>query len=347
MNIEKQVQLKPFNTLSLNSIASHYLKIQSLEEIPLALAYAEQHQLPYMILSGGSNILLPEQIHALVLHMHIQGIEKIAEDQHSVILQVGAGQIWHDFVCWTTSQHWFGLQNLALIPGLVGAAPVQNIGAYGVEAGEFIESVQVYDCYQQKITTIAHKDCHFSYRHSIFKDDPQRYIITHVNFKLLKQAKLKLEYGDLKAAVAEDQTALNLQNQVIKIRQSKLPDPKEYPNAGSFFKNPVLSQQQFEQLFAGIELPHYPQANHQVKVAAGWLIQQSHWKGKRLGAVGMFEKQALVLVNYAHATLTDVQQTYHAVQNDVYEKFGVFLEPEPVLFNTEGRIIAHQHILEK
>ena len=343
MNIQTQVQLKPFNTLNLNAVASHYVKIQSVDALLDALDYAEQQQLNILILSGGSNMLLPEQLHALVLHMDIQGTEHIAEDELTQTVRVGAGQPWHDFVLWTTAQGLFGLQNLALIPGLVGASPVQNIGAYGVEAGEFIDAVHVYDRYEKAFARIAAADCHFSYRHSIFKDDPNRYIITHVSFRLLKNADLKLNYGDLKAAVADEQTAENLQNQVIHIRQSKLPDPKQYPNVGSFFKNPVISQSEFDQIAQQFpNLPHYPQANQQVKIAAGWLIDQAGWKGQKLGMVGMFHKQALVLVNYDNAALHHVRAAYHAVQQDVFNKFHIALEPEPVLFDENGLLRPHQ-----
>jgi len=342
MNIQTQIQLKPFNTLSLDAIASHYIKVQSQQELVDALNYARQQQLNVLILSGGSNMLLPEYIHALVLHMDIQGIESIAEDEHSKTIRVGAGQTWHDFVLWTTENHLYGLQNLALIPGLVGASPVQNIGAYGVEAGEFIESVQVYDRQLEQFNLILASDCDFSYRHSIFKDDPNRFVITHVTFKLLKHPHLILNYGDLKQAVGDQQTAENLQKQVIQIRQSKLPDPKEYPNVGSFFKNPIVSAQLYDHLALSFpNLPHYPQAQGGVKIAAGWLIDQSGWKGKQLGMVGMFHKQALVLVNYDQATLADVKATYHAVQQDVQQKFNILLEPEPVLFDETGLIRSH------
>ncbi|WP_374664143.1 UDP-N-acetylmuramate dehydrogenase [Acinetobacter sp.] len=342
MNIQTQVQLKPFNTLSLDAVASHYVKIHNNDELLSAVDYAKQQNLNLLILSGGSNMLLPEQIHALVLHMDIQGIEILSEDESSTIIRVGAGQVWHDFVLWTTQHGMYGLQNLALIPGLVGASPVQNIGAYGVEAGEFIQTVQVYDRYAQVFSQIDAADCHFSYRHSIFKDDPNRYIITHVSFKLLKKADLKLNYGDLKAAVGDEQTAENLQNQVIQIRQSKLPDPKEFPNAGSFFKNPVISQSAYDQIAQKFpNLPHYPQPDHQVKIAAGWLIDQSGWKGKKLGMVGMFHKQALVLVNYDNAALHHVRAAYQAVQQDVFAKFNIALEPEPVQFDQEGMICSH------
>lgn len=342
MYIQNNVQLQPFNTLNLGSVASHYVKVENESMLLEALSYAEQQQLNVLILSGGSNMLLPELIQALVIHMDIQGIETLEENDQTKTLSVGAGQVWHEFVLWTTEQQLYGLQNLALIPGLVGASPVQNIGAYGVEVGEFIRSVRVYDRQLQQFTEIAASDCHFAYRHSIFKDNPERYVITQVIFKLLKQADLKLSYGDLKQAVGEDLTAENLQKQVIQIRQSKLPDPKEYPNVGSFFKNPVISAQCFDQINTKFpQLPHYPQAGGQIKIAAGWLIDQAGWKGKRLGVVGMFAKQALVLVNYEQATLSDVQATYRAVQQDVLTKFDIALEPEPVLFNSVGLIQSH------
>ncbi len=343
MHIQTQVQLKPFNTLSLDAIASHYCKIQSTGDLVQALEFAEQQGLNILILSGGSNMLLPEQVHALVLHMDIQGIELLQADEQVQRLRVGSGQIWHDFVLWTTQQGFYGLQNLALIPGLVGASPVQNIGAYGVEVGEFIENVEVYDRETRQFCSISAADCDFAYRHSIFKDAPARYIITHVTFRLLKQPILKLNYGDLKTAVGNEQTPENLERQVIQIRQSKLPDPKEYPNVGSFFKNPVVDLHFFDQIAQQFpHLPHYPQPNNRVKMAAGWLIDQSGWKGKQLGPVGMFHKQALVLVNYANASLKDVRTTYQAVQADVAAKFGVKLEPEPVLFGEDGLIRSHQ-----
>ena len=342
MKIQQHVQLKPFNTLNLSAMASHYAKIQTEDHLLEALDYAEQQKLNVLVLSGGSNMLLPEHIHALVLHMDIQGLDIIAEDDLTQTIAVGAGQIWHDFVLWTASKNLFGLQNLALIPGLVGASPVQNIGAYGVEVGEFIDLVRVYDRQLKTFASITATDCQFSYRHSIFKDNPNRYIITQVNFKLLKKPDLKINYGDLKTAVGENKTAENLQNQVIHIRQSKLPDPNEYPNAGSFFKNPVICQAEYDQIAQLFpNLPHYPQANNQVKIAAGWLIDQAGWKGKKLDMVGMFHKQALVLVNYDNATLQHVKATYHAVQQDILNKFKIHLEPEPVLFDENGLLRSH------
>ena len=342
MNVQTNVQLKTLNTLNLDAVASHYVQINHTQDLLDALKFADQKQLNIMILSGGSNMLLPNQINALVIHMNIQANEHIAEDETSYTLRVGAGQNWHEFVLWTTQQKMYGLQNLALIPGLVGASPVQNIGAYGVEVGEFIHAVEVYNRVEQKFESILAEDCDFSYRHSIFKDDPNRYIITHVVFKLLKNADLKIQYGDLKAAMADNLSPENLQQQVIQIRQSKLPDPKVFPNAGSFFKNPVIQTVEYEKLALEFSnLPHYPQSNDMQKIAAGWLIDQAGWKGKQLGSVGMFSKQALVLVNYADANLQDVQATYRAVQQDVLKKFSIQLEPEPVLFDSMGLIQPH------
>ena len=193
MNVQTNVQLKTLNTLNLDAVSSHYVQINHTQDLLDALKFADQKQLNIMILSGGSNMLLPNQINALVIHMNIQANEHIAEDETSYTLRVGAGQNWHEFVLWTTQQKMFGLQNLALIPGLVGASPVQNIGAYGVEVGEFIYAVEVYNRVEQKFESILAEDCDFSYRHSIFKDDPNRYIITHVVFKLLKNADLKIQ----------------------------------------------------------------------------------------------------------------------------------------------------------
>lgn len=342
MEFQSQVQLKPFNTLSLDAIASDYVQIHTPQDVVDALKFAKEKDLNVLILSGGSNMLLPQYLTSLVMHMQIQGIEYLAEDQDSKTIKVGAGQVWHDFVLWTTAQHLYGLQNLALIPGLVGAAPVQNIGAYGVEVGEFIESVEVYDRKRKQFSIIQAKDCDFAYRHSIFKVESDRFIITHVIFKLLKHPDLKISYGDLKTAMGEQLSAENLQQQVIQIRQSKLPDPKDFPNVGSFFKNPIMQASDFSQIIAKFpNIPHYAQANDQVKIAAGWLIDQVGWKGKKIADVGMFHKQALVLVNYANATLSDVKVTYNAVQQDVIEKFNVYLEPEPVLFNNMGLIQTH------
>lgn len=340
--VQNNVDLKNYNTLALHSVAEYFVEVNSCRNVEDAIAYAKEHQLNILILSGGSNILLPEKINALVMKMNIQGIELTDESDDFVCLKVGAGQVWHDFVSYTTAQGYYGLQNLALIPGLVGAAPVQNIGAYGVEVGDFIQCVEVYDIHTQTLDYLTAEQCQFAYRDSLFKQNTGRFVILAVYFLLSKQPKFMLNYGDLKTAVGDNLTAENVQQQVIQIRQSKLPNPQEFANVGSFFKNPVISSQKFVDILDKYpQVPHYPQPNGDVKLAAGWLIEQSGWKGKKLNQVGMFERQALVLVNYGDATLSDVQMTYRQVQQDVLQKFSVLLEPEPVLFDEQGLIITH------
>ncbi|AOA58008.1 UDP-N-acetylmuramate dehydrogenase [Acinetobacter larvae] len=342
MKISQNVALKTFNTLSLDAVAAYYLALTEAEQIPAALAFAAAEQLQVMVLSGGSNVLLPAHLNALVIHMNNLGIRCLEGDDTTQRIRVAAGENWHQWVLWSTAHGYYGLQNLALIPGRVGACPVQNIGAYGVEVAEFIDEVEVYDRQQHCFCTLSAAACQFAYRDSIFKHQAGRYIIHAVIFKLLKQPQLKLQYADLKQAMGDQLSPENLQQQVIAIRQRKLPDPAVYANVGSFFKNPVLSATQFEQIIAQHpNIPHYPQANEQYKIAAGWLIEQAGWKGKRLGAVGMFDRQALVLVNYAATQLEAVQQTYRCVQQDVFEKFAIHLEPEPVLFAVDGTVQPH------
>ncbi|SDB87158.1 UDP-N-acetylmuramate dehydrogenase [Acinetobacter boissieri] len=341
LEIQTQVQLQAFNTLKLPATVSHYCKIYSHIDVEDALNFADEAQLNCVILSGGSNMLLPEHLNALILHMHIQGISVVTETSADITVDVAAGENWHTFVLYSTAQKWYGLQNLALIPGLVGASPVQNIGAYGVEVGEFIESVQVYDRITKQYVCLAAHECQFAYRQSIFKQDLTRYIILSVRFKLSRTPYLNLAYGDLKAAVGDEKTAENLQSQVIKIRQSKLPDPEQYPNAGSFFKNPIITHTQYQQLSVQFpNMPNYLQPDGYVKVAAGWLIEQVGWKGRKHGAVGMFERQALVLVNYDQAGLQEVQHTYALVQHAVQQQFSIWLEPEPVRFLPNGTIAS-------
>ncbi|MFB2538830.1 MULTISPECIES: UDP-N-acetylmuramate dehydrogenase [unclassified Acinetobacter] len=342
LNIQYDVDLTQKNTLALQCVASHYVQIQQISQIALAVEYAKQHHLNWVILSGGSNFLLPEKIHALVLDMAILGEEILTQDQDSVVVKAYAGQNWHQFVLDCCAKGYHGLENLALIPGKVGASPIQNIGAYGVEVGEFIQQIWAYDTAQQQDVIFDAADCQFAYRDSIFKQNAGRYVIYAVSFKLLKQAKLKINYADVAQRMGDEQTPEKLLQTIIAIRSEKLPQPSQYPNAGSFFKNPLISTQQFEQLQQKFpNMPHYPQSNGMQKIAAGWLIEQAGWKGKQLGKVGMFARQALVLVNYADASLSDVQNTYQQVQHDVQQQFAILLEPEPVLLNALGQVVSH------
>lgn len=342
ISVQHNFDLTAFNTLALKSQCSDYVALTDHNDIEPAIRYAKAHGLNVFVLSGGSNLLLPEKFQALTIHMLMQGKEILSENDDEVVIKVQAGEIWHDFVCECCAKGYHGLENLALIPGRVGAAPVQNIGAYGVEAGEFIETVWAYDLKQEQHIQLTAEQCHFGYRDSIFKQQAGRYIIYALSFKLLKHAQLRLNYADVAQRVGEDATAEKLLQTIISIRQQKLPQPEQFPNAGSFFKNPVITAQQFSDLAEHYpNAPHYQQHNGMQKVAAGWLIDQAGWKGRRLGDVGMFERQALVLVNYGQASLQDVQRTYEQIQTDIYQKFAIRLEPEPVLLNQFGEISPH------
>lgn len=345
IEVQKNIDLSHLNTLALQSNCSDYICVNDQTQIEAAVDYAKQQALNIFVLSGGSNLLLPEYFQALTLHMQNLGKEILAENDAHIIVKVQAGEVWHDFVCDCTAQGYYGLENLALIPGRIGAAPIQNIGAYGVEVGDFIEQIWAYDLYTSQRVILNAAQCNFAYRDSVFKQQAGRYIIYAVSFKLLKHPQMKLNYADVAQRLGEHPTPQTLLKTIIEIRQSKLPQPEQYPNAGSFFKNPVLSAQQYQQFsLAYPQAPHYLQANGDVKVAAGWLIDQAGWKGKKRGVVGMFERQALVLVNYADATLSDVQQTYYTVQDDIFKKFAISLEPEPVLLDSTGKIQAHRRV---
>ena len=345
IEVQKDVDLHYLNTLALRSHCSHYVNISTADQIPEAVTYAQQNGLNIFILSGGSNLLLPQALNVLTLHMQNLGKEVLEDQDDHVILKVQAGEIWHDFVCDCTTKGYYGLENLALIPGKVGAAPIQNIGAYGVEAGDFIEQIWAYDLVSSKDIVFSAADCNFGYRESIFKQHAGRYVLYAVSFKLSKTPQMKLNYADVAQRVGEYPTPQKLLETIIDIRQNKLPQPSEYPNAGSFFKNPVISAEQFKVFHQQYPLaPYYLQEGGQVKVAAGWLIDEAGWKGKKLGVVGMFEKQALVLVNYQDASLEDVKKTYHTVQDDIFRKFAISLEPEPVLLDDKGQVQSHRRV---
>ena len=337
--VQQSFDLSKLNTLSLQSTVSDYVALTEVVQIEAMVDYAEHKHLNIFVLSGGSNLLLPQQFEALLIHVLNRGQQILHDASDHVVIKVQAGEIWHDFVCACCAAGLHGLENLALIPGRVGAAPVQNIGAYGVEVGEFIQHIWAYDLQHKQHVLLAAKDCDFGYRDSVFKRHPGRYLIYALSFKLLKQAKLQMAYADVAQRVGSPATAEKLLAAIIDIRLQKLPQPAQYPNVGSFFKNPILSEAQFQEFIARFpNAPHYPQADGGFKLAAGWLIEQAGWKGKKIGAVGMFERQALVLVNYGQASLQDVQRTYQSVQADIWHQFGIQLEPEPVQLNALGQV---------
>jgi UDP-N-acetylmuramate dehydrogenase len=335
MNCEPNVDLTPFNTLALPGKAAHYQKITAQQQLTVAGLANEKR----FILGGGSNLVLTGDFDGLILHMAIPGKRLLKEDSEAFYIEAGAGESWHDFVQWTLLQGWPGLENLSLIPGTVGAAPIQNIGAYGLEVGDFLHSVSAWDFKKQALFSVDRNKCRFAYRDSLFKQEGWhlngQVAIASVIFRLPKAWAANTRYADVTQELAAQKiatpSAQDIAQAIIAVRQRKLPDPATMPNCGSFFHNPVVAIGQAAQLKTAYPtLPQYPQPNGQVKLAAGWLIEQAGWKGKNLGPVGMYEKQALVLVNHGGATGADVKRTMAAVQADVLAKFGVALTPEPI-----------------
>ena len=335
MNVQHNLDLTAFNTLALPGRAARYLKITT----PGQLAAPDMAGQPRFILGGGSNLVLTGDFDGLVLHMAIPGKRLLKDDAHAVYIEAGAGENWHEFVQWTLQQGWPGLENLSLIPGTVGAAPIQNIGAYGLEVGECFHSLTAWDFEKQAFFPVDRSACRFAYRDSLFKQEgwhlSGRMAITSVIFRLPKVWAPNIRYADVAQELAARDIATpspqDVANAIIAVRQRKLPDPAIIPNTGSFFHNPVVTSALANALAVDYPtLPRYPQADGQVKLAAGWLIEQAGWKGKSLGPVGMYEKQALVLVNRGGATGADVKRTMAAVQAAVKAKFAVDLTPEPI-----------------
>jgi UDP-N-acetylmuramate dehydrogenase len=290
--------------------------------------------LPLFILGGGSNILFTKDVDALVLRNELKGISVVSETDETIDLKAGAGEEWHAFVQYCVEKGLGGVENLSLIPGSVGASPMQNIGAYGAEIKDCFVSLEAFHIEKQELHTFSADDCAFGYRESVFKRQHKgKYIIVSVTYRLQKHPQFNTAYGAIQAQLDEmgvtELSVKAISEAVIAIRSSKLPNPKELGNAGSFFKNPVVSKSDFERIAANYpEMPHYPQADSSEKLAAGWLIEQAGWKGKRVGNCGVHAKQALVLVNYGGATGDEIYALSQAVLDAVEEKFGVLLERE-------------------
>lgn len=329
--IQSNIDLKPFNTFGISSVAKRFASFSSVDELSKLLNERDGEEL--LILGGGSNILLTDDFDGLVLRNEIKGFSIIEESDTHVIVESGAGEVWHEFVLRCIDKGFGGIENLSLIPGSVGASPMQNIGAYGVEIKDVFDSLKAFHIATGEIHEFNHKDCQFGYRESVFKRALKgQYVICSVRFRLTKQHVINSSYGaiesELERMQISDPTIRDISNAVIAIRSSKLPDPKEIGNAGSFFKNPVVS----EDVVAKIEeqydeFPKYP-AENGIKLAAGWLIEQSGWKGKTFGTFGVHKKQALVLVNYGGSEGKEIYDLSEKIISDVAEKFGVHLERE-------------------
>jgi UDP-N-acetylmuramate dehydrogenase len=360
MLVEKNVPLQPYNTFRILARAQTLVRVQSEEDVRAVFAAPELAASPKFVLGGGSNIVLTGDVKAVVLKVEIPGMRLVEETPKAWIVEAGAGVVWHDLVAWTLAQGWPGLENLALIPGTVGAAPVQNIGAYGVELQDRFDSLDAIDLQTGQSLSLDAAQCGFAYRDSVFKHAAApdqsgramglagRALITRVRFRLPKVWTPELDYLDLQRKCAESGVAQPTAQQVFEwvceIRRAKLPDPAVIGNAGSFFKNPTVTVEQCADIIARDPgIVYYQLADGSYKLAAGWLIDACGWKGKSIGQAGVYEKQALVLVNRGGgehgadgsgprgATGGEVMTLALAIQTSVYERFGIMLEPEPVV----------------
>lgn len=335
--LQKNVNLQPYTTFRLPAYAAFYGELNHEDDLFEIFRLPEFHRDTVLWLGGGSNILFLQDYPHLVIRLNNKGIREIKRENGKVWLQAQAGEIWHDFVQHTIALGLSGLENLSLIPGTVGASPVQNIGAYGVEVKQRIASVRCFDLEKQEFIELSNADCQFAYRESLFKQQGKgRYVITAVTFCLDEEFTPNLNYGDLAATVAQqcgkqEPTAQDVAHAVCHIRRSKLPDPAITGNVGSFYKNPIVSQAQADELLAKYpNMPHYPQTNGNVKLAAGWLIDQCGLKGKTIGGAAVHDKQALVLINQNQATAADVRALSELICATVAQQFGVALSPEPL-----------------
>lgn len=315
------------------ALADRLLRITSADQLRKVLRDQEG---PVLILGGGSNILFTDHVRALVLKNEIRGKQVVSEDEETVLVEAGSGENWHAFVLWCLEHAFGGVENLSLIPGTVGAAPIQNIGAYGIELSSVFEKLEAVELKSGTLRTFHRDECRFGYRDSIFKHALKgKYFITRIFLRLTKAPHHQVEtsYGALRAALREmdiDRPTIQQVSQaVIQVRTSKLPDPEHLGNAGSFFKNPLITEEKLADLKTRFpDIVHYPAGEGMVKIPAGWLIEQCGWKGKRIGHTGCYEKQALVLVNYGGATGEEVLALARRIERSVKEKFGIRLEPE-------------------
>lgn len=335
MNIIEAASLKKLNTFGMDVSADYLSEVNSPEEIQQVLEFRDKKNIPLFILGGGSNILFSRNIHELVLLNRLKGIKLVDENSNHVWVQASAGENWHQFVQYCINNDWGGIENLSLIPGNVGASPMQNIGAYGVEIKDVFHSLEAVNLSDGNTKEFSAEECSFGYRESVFKQEEKgKWLITKVNYKLTKGNHiLKTGYGaitsELEAMNVKTPSIQSISEAVIRIRRSKLPNPEEIGNAGSFFKNPVVDisvMQQIQSHYA--DVVNYPAGENQVKLAAGWLIEKAGWKGYRKGDAGVHKNQALVLVNYGHSAGNEISDLANQIIEDIQNKFGVKLEKE-------------------
>lgn len=331
--IQEDVSLLPFNTFGLDVKARYFAEVKDLKDLKSALSWAQKEEVDFYILGGGSNILLTGDYEGLIIKNALKGIVVKEESEQESVLEVAGGEVWHELVMYCIENGWGGIENMSLIPGTVGAAPMQNIGAYGVEIKDVFMSLKALNRHTLELQEFDKEACQFGYRESVFKKElKNQFVIVSVTIRLNKIHQVNTSYGAinevLNAKSISHPTIRNVSDAVIEIRQSKLPDPAKIGNSGSFFKNPVISKNQYEELKSQYDIPGYPQGEHEVKVPAGWLIEQSGWKGMRRGAIGVHDKQALVLVNYGGGQGNELYQLALDVKASVLEKFGIEINPE-------------------
>lgn len=333
MKIQHQFSLREYNTFGIEANARHFVEARTVEELREVLRL--QGYPDKIVLGGGSNMLITGDLDALVVYINLKGKEVVFEDEDHVVIKAMAGENWHNLVLWTLENGFGGLENLSLIPGNTGTAPIQNIGAYGVELKDVFESCEAIELSSLRLVSFSREDCRFGYRDSFFKNEGKgKYILTSVSMKLTKRRHvLHTTYGDIGAELQrkdiQNPTIRDVSAAVVAIRQSKLPDPKELGNSGSFFKNPVLNGSDFEDFHQKHpDAPFYKVSDHSYKVPAGWLIERSGFKGKRFGDAGVHARQALVLVNYGNATGREILELARKIQDEVHRRFHIEITPE-------------------
>ncbi len=332
--VKKNVSLQAYNTLSIPASAAYFARCTSLEQLVESLNFARENELQVLVLGEGSNTVFSKDFDGLLVLNRLTGVTLLNDNSDNVLVEVAAGESWHDFVRYSLNQSWYGLENLALIPGLVGAAPIQNIGAYGVEVKEAIVSVNTYDIESQEVIQLSNLECQFAYRDSIFKQAlADKRLITSVVFRLSKWPKVRLSYPALADHLNDSPSPLDVFNAVCEIRSSKLPMPEDMPNAGSFFKNPIVDQSQYARLKASFpKIVAFTLDNDKVKLAAAWMIDQRGWKNKSVDAVYVHREHALVVVNPNSKPGVSVLKLAAAIQQDIESTFGVSLDIEPRVY---------------
>jgi UDP-N-acetylmuramate dehydrogenase len=332
IRISHNKELKDFNTFGLDTRAAHYARPADVESLTEILENEHYKQMPLLVLGEGSNILFRNNFEGLVIQPGMTGIEVVEDSNDHAVVKVGASENWDTWVGLTMDRGWYGLENLSMIPGSVGSSPIQNIGAYGVELKDRFAWLEAWNLTEQKMERLNLEACHFGYRNSIFKNEASgRYIITHVAFSLSKKPDLQLNYGNVREEFIKVNglSPSDLREVISSIRKAKLPDPEQHGNAGSFFKNPLVDKTIYNCIRVEYpEVPFFPQEDNQMKIPAAWLIEKAGWKGKRIGNVGTWPSQALVIVNFGEATGQEIFDFSEKIIEDVEQKFGVTLERE-------------------